>query len=273
VTDLHLHTTTSDGRNTPAELVDLCAVAGLRVIAVTDHDTTAAVAAVRTLARARGIETVPGIEITAVDAGRDVHVLGYFIDTENGRFEQFLSEQRQARLARVAAIGRRLSDLGVPIALDPLLQRARDQPSRSVGRPQVARAMVAAGHVRDVADAFERWLGEGGPAFVPRMGPLPEAVIGVIHDAGGLASLAHPGRTRIDHRMASLRDAGLDAIEVYHRDHDAALVERYARLAADLGLLSTGGSDFHGEPGHELGIVGLPEGEWERLGAARSRHA
>ncbi len=271
--DLHLHTTISDGRHTPAELVDVCAAAGLRVIAVTDHDTTAAVAHVQALARDRGITAVPGIEITAVDGGRDVHMLGYFIEPDRGGFAAFLVGQREARIARAEVIGRRLSELGVPIALDALLAKARAQPTRSVGRPQIARAMVAAGHARDVADAFDRWLGHGGPAFAVRVGPSPEAVIGVIHHAGGLASLAHPGRTRIDHRIASLRDAGLDAIEVYHRDHDPSLVQHYQRVASDLSLLATGGSDFHGEPRHTLGAVCLPEPEWERLDAARLRHA
>jgi predicted metal-dependent phosphoesterase TrpH len=273
VIDLHLHTTTSDGRHTPAELVSLCATAGLRVIAVTDHDTTAAVAEVRSLAEERGMEAVPGIEVTAVEAGRDVHVLGYFCQPDRGGFAVFLSAQREARIARALAIGQRLSDLDVPIALDALVSGARAQPNRSVGRPQIARAMVAAGHARDVADAFDRWLGSDGPAFVPRVGPSPEAVIAVIHRAGGLASLAHPGRTRIDHRIEALRDAGLDALEVYHRDHDVSLVERYRRLASDLALLATGGSDFHGEPRPALGIVALPEGDWKRLVAARSRHA
>ena len=251
----------------------MCVSAGLHVIAVTDHDTTAAVAEVQSLARDRGIQAVPGIEITAVDGGRDVHMLGYFVDPDRAGFAQFLVAQREARIARAEVIGRRLSELGVPIALDALLANARAQPTRSVGRPQIARAMVAAGHARDMADAFERWLGQGGPAFAVRAGPSPEAVIGVIHDAGGLASLAHPGRTRIDHRIEALRNAGLDAIEVYHRDHDPSLVQRYQRVASDLALLATGGSDFHGEPRHALGAVSLPEHEWARLDASRLRYA
>jgi predicted metal-dependent phosphoesterase TrpH len=270
VIDLHLHTTASDGRATPIELVGLAAAAGLRVMAVTDHDTTASVADVRSVAAARGIDAVAGIEITAVHGGRDVHMLGYFIDIADAAFQRVLARQRAARIARLEAIGARLSELGMPVHLESALALARLQSSVSVGRQQAARAMIAAGYARDVKDAFDHWLGVDRPAFVPRVGPPPEEVIAIVHAAGGLVSLAHPGRTRIDDRIAPLRDAGLDAIEVYHSDHDAALVERYAALASRLGLLVTGGSDFH-NPALALrpGSVTLPEAEWQRLVAAR----
>lgn len=269
--DLHLHTTASDGRLTPAELVDLAAASGLRVMAVTDHDTTGSVADVRACARAKGLEAIAGIEITAVLDGRDVHMLGYFVDIADADFQRFLSSQRASRLSRLEAIGARLADLGVPVCLDATLALGRLQSSVSVGRPQVARALVAAGHVKDTREAFDRWLATGRPGFVPRAGPLPEAVIAFVHAAGGLVSLAHPGRTRLDERLASLRDAGLDAIEVYHSDHDDATTARYEALAADLRLLVTGGSDFH-DPASTLrpGAVTLPWPHWDRL-LARSR--
>lgn len=272
--DLHLHTTASDGRLSPAQLVDLAATRGLRRMAVTDHDTTAAVADVQRLARERGIEAISGIEITAVDAGRDVHVLGYFLDPDHAGLAAFLARQRQSRVSRVAAIAQRLASLGLPIDVAPLMTQAEQQRGRSIGRPQVARAMVAAGHVADTREAFDKWLGSGLPAFVPRAGAPSEQVIDVIHAAGGLVSLAHPGRTTTDARITALRDGGLDALEVFHPDHDAAQVERYKRLAAALGLLTTGGSDFHGDPGHGLdpGSVTLPEAEWDRLSDSRHRH-
>jgi predicted metal-dependent phosphoesterase TrpH len=135
--------------------------------------------------------------------------------------------------------------------------------------------MVAAGHVADTREAFDKWLGSDQPAFVPRSGPSPEMVIQTIHRAGGLASLAHPGRTRIDARIPALRDAGLDALEAYHSDHDAVAADRYHRLADDLGLLITGGSDYHGDPVHgvSIGSSTLPSECWQRLHAARHRHA
>jgi 3',5'-nucleoside bisphosphate phosphatase len=135
--------------------------------------------------------------------------------------------------------------------------------------------MIDAGHVADTREAFDKWLGPDCPAFVPRSGPTPEHVVEAIHRAGGLASLAHPGRTKIDARIPALARAGLDALEVYHSDHDAAAIEAYRAMAIGLSLLITGGSDFHGDPAHGLkpGSAGLPEDDWQRLRAARHRHA
>jgi predicted metal-dependent phosphoesterase TrpH len=273
--DLHLHTTASDGRCTPRELVDRAVAAGLTVIAVTDHDTTAAAADVRTFAQERGIEAAAGIEITAVEDGRDVHVLGYFVDGTHDALAAFLTRQRATRVARVEAIAARLAALGMPIDITRIVEAASERSGRSIGRPQVARAMVEAGHVADTKEAFDLWLGRDAPAFIARLGASLETVIAMIHRAGGLASLAHPGRTGIDARIPTLREAGLDAIEVYHSDHDEGLRTRYGRLARKLGLLITGGSDFHGDPAHGvvLGATTLPFDEWQRLEAARHRHA
>jgi 3',5'-nucleoside bisphosphate phosphatase len=244
-------------------------------MAATDHDTTAAIADVYRRARERGIEAIPGIEVTAIEDGRDVHVLGYFLNAADTTFAAFLTGQRETRLSRVRAIADRLATLGLPTDVGPLLAQVATQPSRSIGRPQIARAMVAAGHVADTKEAFDRWLGRDCPAFVPRSGPSPERVIDAIHGAGGLASLAHPGRTGIDPRIPALARAGLDALEVYHSDHDAETIARYAQMARELDLLVTGGSDFHGDPVHgvRLGTAMLPDHEWRRLRAARHRHA
>jgi predicted metal-dependent phosphoesterase TrpH len=270
-----MHTTASDGRCTPRELVDRVVAAGITIMAVTDHDTTASYAEIDTLARSRGIDAIPGIEITAVEAGRDVHMLGYFLNPTDTRLIEFLRVQRETRVKRVHAIAARLAELGVPIDLDALLDEAQRNLGRSIGRPQVARALQAAGHVANTKEAFDRFLSNDGPAFVSRPGSPPEVVIGIIHRAGGIASLAHPGRTRIDPRIKALAITGLDALEVYHSDHDEAAVQRYRDMATELGLLMTGGSDFHGDPTHgiEPGASTLPPQEWERLDAARRRHA
>jgi len=269
-----MHTTASDGRCTPRELVDRVVAAGITVMAVTDHDTTAAVAEVQALAKARGIEAHAGIEITAVEDGRDIHMLGYFYNPAEQRLVDFLRVQRETRIKRVHVIAARLAELGVPIDLQALLDEAQRNVGRSIGRPQVARALQRAGHVADTREAFDRFLGNDGPAFVSRPGSPPEVVIGIIHRAGGVASLAHPGRTRIDSRIKALSLAGLDALEVYHSDHDQAAIERYHRMASELGMLMTGGSDFHGDPAHgiEPGASTLPPAEWQRLNAARRRH-
>ena len=273
--DLHLHTTASDGRRTPAELVHWVALAGVTVMAVTDHDTTAAVAEVRAAAAKRGIEAISGIEITAVERSRDIHMLGYFFDAENAELATFLADQRQARVSRVEAIAATLVSLGKPINLRPLLAGLKKGGGRSIGRRQIAQAMVTAGHAADLREAFEEWLAEGRPAFMPREGPTPEEVLAVVHDAGGVVSLAHPGRTLIDERIPSLVDAGLDAIEVYHPDHTHGAEARYRALALQLGCLMTGGSDFHGDTAHGLtpGSTSLPQEEWERFEAAVRRHA
>lgn len=272
--DLHLHTTASDGRLSPLELVEQAAAAGLTTMAVTDHDTTAAVNEVRAHAAGRGIESITGIEITAVEDGRDVHMLGYFLDPSDVSFTAFLTLQRQTRIDRVRAIAARLAQLGMAVDLTPALTAVEKYPGRAIGRPQVARAMIGAGHVATTREAFDMWLGRDRPAFVPRSGPSPESVIDLVHRAHGLVSMAHPGRTAIDARIPALGDAGLDALEVYHSDHDPAATERYRRLADRLGLLMTGGSDFHGDPsmGIRIGGTELPAESWQRLRDARHRH-
>ena len=264
--DLHVHTTASDGRSSPEELVTEVVGAGIRTVAVTDHDTTEAIEAVSVAAEPHGLEVVPGIEITAVDDGRDIHVLGYFVDTAHDDLAQFLSRQREDRRRRLFEIIAVLDRLGVPIDTAPLMAAAAGH--RSVGRPLVAAALVEAGHVRDIGDAFDQFLAEGRPAFVARRGASPTDVIGQIHGAGGLASLAHPGKTDVDTRIAALARSGLDAIEVFHPDHDEETGSRYRRMARDLDLLVTGGSDYHGpRSGRDqaLGRVGLPAPDFDRL--------
>ena len=270
--DLHLHTTASDGALSPSALVLEARAAGLSIISITDHDTTAGCDAARAPARDAGVELVPGIEISAVADGRDVHVLGYFIDPASSALMAFLDRQRDDRLRRVRLMGERLAALGVPIDVDPILADAAR--GRSVGRPQIATALAVAGHVRTRDEAFDRFLQFGGPAYIPREGASPEQVVAIIHDAGGLASLAHPGVARCDHRIPPLVSAGLDAIEVRHSDHDAATEARYRAEAHARGLLVSGGSDFHGATGHRisrLGVVTLPQADFDLLRAAADR--
>jgi predicted metal-dependent phosphoesterase TrpH len=275
VIDLHLHTTASDGRLTPVELVDRVTAAGIRVLAVTDHDTTDGIDEATAAAARYGAHLIPGIEITAVDRGRDVHMLGYFFDRQHQELAQFLGTQRASRIQRIADMAVRLEQLRMPVDVRSLLEDARKRNSKSIGRPRLARAMIDAGYVATTREAFDRWLGQGRPAFVERVGPAPSAVIDIVHRARGLVSLAHPGRTRIDEQIPALRDAGLDALEAYHSDHDESTARLYARLAAQLGLLVTGGSDFHGDPSHgvEPGAATLPEADWTTLLGASGKHA
>lgn len=245
---------------------------GLETISITDHDTTAGSDAVRDTARDAGLRLVAGIEISAVADARDVHVLGYFIDTASPSLRTFLVRQRQDRVRRVTEMADRLAALDCAIDVTAILDAAAS--GRSVGRPQIADALVAAGHVQTRNEAFDRFLGFDGAAYVARSGASPAEVVGIIHDAGGLASLAHPGVTARDALIAPLAAAGLDALEVRHSDHDAVAEARYRALAASLGLLVTGGSDYHGEFGHRagrLGTVGLPADDFDRLAAAVPR--
>jgi predicted metal-dependent phosphoesterase TrpH len=268
VIDLHLHTTASDGRLLPADLVRTAHAAGLTVIAVTDHDTVAGLSAAREAAGSLGITLVPGIEITAVDDGRDVHMLGYFIDVDDAALAAFLARQRADRRRRIDEIVARLDALGLP--LDRPLPGETGDDASAVGRPHVARALMAAGHVASIAEAFERFIGEHALAYVPRLGAPPADVISVVHATGGVASLAHPGKSIPDDRIDAMIDAGLAAVEVYHPDHSPEQVASYQRLVAMRGLIATGGSDYHG-PGSgradALGRVTLPVADFAALRA------
>ncbi|HEV3215838.1 MAG TPA: PHP domain-containing protein [Vicinamibacterales bacterium] len=271
--DLHLHTTASDGLLQPAELVDMAWRAGIRTMSVTDHDTVAAVPPVAALARDSGIAFVPGIEITAVHEGRDVHMLGYFIDPENGAFGEFLERQRADRVRRLGEMVDRLAGLGKPINRDKVL--AEKEAGRSLGRPMVARALVKAGHAVDIRQAFDELIGEGKPAYVARVGPEPSVVVSIIARAGGVCSLAHPGLLKRDDLIPGMVEAGLTALEAFHSDHDEETTAHYLALAERYGILVSGGSDYHGEPIRRkaaFGTVGLPPEHFERLSMRAGRN-
>ena len=267
--DLHLHTTASDGTLPPAVLVARAAAAGLRIIAVTDHDTLLGLPEARRAAGAHGIRLIDGVEITAVDAARDVHLLAYFIHPEDLELAEFLAAQREDRRRRVLEMAARLASLGAPIDIEPAIARRADG---SIGRPQIADALVAAGHAHDRDDAFDRFIGSDRPAFVPRRGPAPVDVIGVVRRAGGLVSMAHPALTKKDELIPQLASAGLAALEARHSDHDAAAERRYRALASQHSLGVTGGSDFHGDVGNRAALLGsivLPEEDFAAFESRR----
>ena len=267
--DLHLHTTASDGRSTPEQLIQRAAAAGITTLAVTDHDTMAGLPAARRAAAAAGITVIPGIEITSVHQSKDVHMLGYFIDEGDAELAAFLVKQRADRRRRIEEMLDRLEALDVMLERDALMRQAEGQ-GKAIGRPVIARALIAGGHVRDMSEAFDRFLSPGRPAFIPRLGATPAEVVAIVARAGGIASFAHPGKLGFDDLIPDLARAGLDAVEVFHPDHDDVLVARYQRLAAEHGLLTSGGSDDHG-PGADrpdtIGTVTLPPDAFERLAA------
>jgi predicted metal-dependent phosphoesterase TrpH len=270
--DLHTHTTASDGRCTPEELVARASAAGVLVLSVTDHDTTAGCKAAAIACAGRGIDFVPGIEITAVVEGADVHILGYFIDQDEAGLQAFLANQRRTRIDRVRQMIDRLASCGIRLDADAILKPAADEASKSAGRPWIARALVAGGYVADSNEAFSVWLQRGRPAFVPRTGPSPDEVFARIHEAGGVASLAHPVLVGHDEWIPGFITSGLDALEAYHSDHDTVVTGRYVAMAGRLGLAMSGGSDYHADPSHGArrpGSVSLPRAAFEALKARR----
>lgn len=271
--DLHLHTTASDGLLAPDALVSRLLSAGIDTFSVTDHDTVAALAIAEECARQHGMRFLPGIEITAVESGGDVHMLAYGFDPTSPRLLEFLRGQREARITRARRMASRLAELNMPIDVDALIGSSAEE-GRAVGRPQLARALVAAGHAVSIPEAFELWLGSGRLAYMPRTGGTPYEVVELIASVGGVVSLAHPGVTKRDDLIPKLAAAGLYALECWHSDHDEAVTARYLALAEALGLSATGGSDFHGDlpdRSARLGRSVMPSGAFDHLIASLPR--
>ena len=278
--DLHMHTTASDGRCTPEALVDRAFQAGITTMSVTDHDTFAGVAAATNAAQARGIRVVPGIEITSVHKGKDVHVLAYFVSDATPGLQTLITRQRQQRLERAVEIASRLARLGAPVDTDALVASATALGGKALARPQIDEMLISAGHVTSVAEAFDRFLGEASPAYVPHSGASPAEVVEVVARGGGAPSLAHPGykgagpTTPKDELVPQLVEAGLVAIEAFHSSHDAAQQAHYVKLAKEHGVAVTGGSDYHGEGTRRsefFGVLELPREYFDEF-LARAGH-
>ncbi|PDO11821.1 MAG: phosphatase [Candidatus Reconcilbacillus cellulovorans] len=252
--DLHVHTSVSDGDFPPAEVVRLAAEAGLQAIAVTDHDTLDGFSEAAEAGRRWGVEVVPGVEISTSSDGKDIHVLGYFVDVSDARFRERLAYQRDARRRRNERMAERLRELGVPVALEEIEEEARrsGKPNRHIGRAHIADWLVRNGYAESRADAFRRWLGREGAAYVALSRIAPEEAIRWIHEAGGAAVLAHPGLYGVPDLVDRLAAFGLDGVEAYHSDHDADQEAFYAAAAERLGLVATAGSDFHGRRGGDF---------------------
>jgi hypothetical protein len=260
--DLHTHTIFSDGLLTPEALVDRAVVRQLAAVAITDHDSVEAMGRAQAAARSR-IEVVPGVEISSALDGHDLHILGFYIDPEHSPLRERLAGFQTERRDRARRIVERLSEVGVRIDMDEVLTTAGPG---VVGRPHVAAAMVRAGVVGGIDEAFRRYLGAQGTAFVPRPAFRPQEAIALIHGANGVSVLAHPGASLAEAIVEGLAASGLRGIEVWHPHHSSATTRRYRALAERLSLLETGGSDFHGQPqGSDLGEVVVPYGALLRL--------
>ncbi len=261
--DLHTHSTASDGLLSPSQLVESAVEKGLSVIGITDHDTVTGLAEARQAAERYSIRLVPGIELSCGWKGRDtsVHVLGLYIDESAPALQKLLKEQRDQRFHRALKMVDLLAGLSLDVA--ELKQSFEQSPEKVLGRPHIARYLQERGYVRDFQGAFERYLSRGKPAYVPKDHVLPEVGIEVIHAAGGIAVVAHPGLTSDwDNVWSHISEFPWDGIETYYSEHTPADVKRFAELANQHNLLSTGGSDYHGEYGkhaNRLGNYGLTQ--------------
>ncbi len=261
--ELHAHTRYSDGTLTPAELVDAARKLGIEALAITDHDTVEALAEARAAAEG-AIEIVPGIEISSAAEGWDLHVLGYFLDDRSPVLLERLEQFRAERHGRAHAILQKLRELGAEVDEAEVFESAGPG---VVGRPHVAHALLREGHVHTIDEAFKRYLGPRGSAFVPRPAFRPEEAIALIRAAGGVAVLAHPGSSLPQLIVERLAEAGLTGLEIWHPVHGRASIEHWRRIARQLKLVETGGSDFHGPSrGAGLGEMGVP---WEALDRLR----
>ena len=256
--DLHLHTTHSDGSLSPADVVRLAHEAGVTALAITDHDITTGLPEALAAGQALGIEIIPGIEISSRYGDSELHVLGYFLDWQDPELNAHLATLRDSRHRRNPQIIERLQALGIDITYDEVRAVAG---SDSVGRPHIARVLMDKKIVTSAKEAFDRFLANGKPAYIPRDLPEPAEAIQWIKAAKGLAVLAHPTWVKategtLTDLVRQLKAAGLDGVEVHYSTHTPRQTREYLSLAKQTGLLVTGGSDFHGvtKPDIEVGI-------------------
>ncbi len=247
--DLHTHSNYSDGVHAPSVLVDLAKWKGISALALCDHDSLDGFPELAAAGRAAGVEVLTGVELSCEHAGRDLHVLGYGVDPKNERLQSSLREFRASRERRGVRIVELLREHGVNLDVEKVLAKAG---GGALGRPHIAEAMLEAGYVSDHAEAFAKYIGEGGPAYVEKYKMGPAEAVENIHAAGGLAFVAHPGYYLDDGgTFAALLDHGFDGVEAFHPYHRPAVIERLLTIARDRGLLISGGSDFHGFAGRD----------------------
>ena len=262
--DLHLHTNYSDGTLSPSELVGLCAQRGLRVIALTDHDSTEGVREAMEAAWAfPALELIPGIELSTDVPGSEIHVLGYFVDREDASFQRALARLREGREDRARGIVEKLSSVGVEVSWERVKELSG---GGAIGRPHIAQALVEAGYVEYPREAFDKYLGRNGPAYVGRVKLTPNEAVEMLVANGALPVLAHPtffteDAEKLKATLVDLKRSGLVGMEVHYGGYTSEQVDELAGVAAELGIVPCGGSDYHasGNPGEpEPGTAGPP---------------
>ena len=262
-----MHSTCSDGQLTPIELVALAARRSVTSIAITDHDTVDAYAEARPTAEAKSVALIPGVEISALDE-REVHILGYFFDHENPQLQMLLAKQSGRRIQRIHEICERLLTQGIDISSEEVLAGC----DGNAGRPHVARTLLKGGHVSTFQEAFTRYLGRHGSAYVPKDLPSAEHAIDIIHGAGGVASLAHPGVDKLTFALPRFKEMGIDGIEINHPAHRPVTKRELKLQVTRLNLLTSGGSDMHEYKGSSIiGAGGIDAQELAAL-EAKANH-
>jgi predicted metal-dependent phosphoesterase TrpH len=256
--DLHVHSTASDGTLSPTELVALALRRGVDVLAIADHDSVSGLAEALSASADTSLLLIPAVELSAAQDGYDVHILAYHIDPDSSVVIDELRVLRQDRHQRAERIVDALRADGIDVTMDDVLALAD---GGAVGRSHIARALVQRGHAESIPSAFEHFIGRGRDYYRAKRARTPAAVVGWIRSVGAVPVIAHPGVTAADDLIPSMVASGLAGIEAYHADHTPEQRDRYAGMARDLGLLTTGGTDFHGPQAHnpELGSVNVPE--------------
>ena len=270
--DLHIHSTASDGKLRPSEVVHLAAGLGVGTLALTDHDTTDGVIEAQQAGREMSLEVIAGVEINSEGEHGDAHILGYFIDPSEPCLQEQLEAVRDARVGRARGMLKKLAAMGMPIEWERVMAMAGD--AASIARPHIARAMIEAGYVATTQEAFDQYISNNGPAYVNRLRMTMSEAVGFIHGAGGVAVMAHPAESKLVHLISRLVQAGLDGIEVYYPKHTPEQQSELLTLALRYDLVTTGGSDFHAldDRSHgQIGWVEVPPDTVEKLKARRAK--
>ncbi|HEX2095707.1 MAG TPA: PHP domain-containing protein [Longimicrobiaceae bacterium] len=268
--DLHLHSRASDGQLSPTALVDAAVAGGLDIIALTDHDTVAGVREAIEAGRERPIRVIPGIEVSTRHHDAEIHVLGYFVDPEAESLRRHGEGARSRRVDRARGMVRKLQEQGIPLEYEDVIREAGPD-AASIGRPHIARALLSGGHTRYYSEAFERYLADGGSAFVRTDFPSVREAIEMIHAAGGLAVWAHPPIELFDREIRTFAEWGLDGVECFRPNTPPADLLLLETAARTLGLYRTGGSDWHGPQRTRLGDFYIREADVREFLEAGSR--
>ena len=265
--DLHMHTSYSDGFYSPGELIEKVKEAEVDVVSITDHDNLSGIKEATDKGKELGIEVIPGVEISSDSQGKEIHVLGYFVDPENEELERYLKFFREERLKRAERIVNKLNILGLSIELEDVLEFAQNS---AVGRPHIAQAMLENELIKNYYEAFNKYIGNDGPAYERKVHISPKSAVKIISDAGGLSFIAHPGYMP-ESLVKEMITAGIDGIEVIHPSHTKQMTKFYRGIVNEYFLLESGGSDFHGGKREDLRNLGKFYTSYSVVEAMRKR--